>query len=234
MKRVLLSLAIAFVAVCAAQAQDQKECCKKECCKKECCKAEKKEKVTVVKIEDNNIFSQCFKDIDTNGDGIVDCCEAKKATFLSLERGGRSNVITNYDFLKYFPNLTALGLGNTPLEVVDLHNQTKLEKLHVGNALFLKKVIVGGEKAPEISGEQPDREAIVVEFYVEDPVARQLFQDGYQYVEPVKMDCDTYYVVSKEPGVYGLWHNGKLEVPCQYGYDKLKSNYAVVQEISNH
>ena len=163
MKRVLLSLAIAFVAVCAAQAQDQKECCKKECCK-----AEKKEKVTVVKIEDNNIFSQCFKDIDTNGDGIVDCCEAKKATFLSLERGGRSNVITNYDFLKYFPNLTALGLG-----VVDLHNQTKLEKLHVGNALFLKKVIVGGEKAPEISGEQPDREAIVVEFYVEDPVARQ-------------------------------------------------------------
>ena len=173
MKRVLLSLAIAFVAVCAAQAQDQKECCKKECCKKECCKAEKKEKVTVVKIEDNNIFSQCFKDIDTNGDGIVDCCEAKKATFLSLERGGRSNVITNYDFLKYFPNLTALGLGNTPLEVVDLHNQTKLEKLHVGNALFLKKVIVGGEKAPEISGEQPDREAIVVEFYVEDPVARQ-------------------------------------------------------------
>ena len=51
MKRVLLSLAIAFVAVCAAQAQDQKECCKKECCKKECCKAEKKEKVTVVKIE---------------------------------------------------------------------------------------------------------------------------------------------------------------------------------------
>ena len=173
MKRVLLSLAIAFVAVCAAQAQDQKECCKKEYCKKECCKAEKKEKVTVVKIEDNNIFSQCFKDIDTNGDGIVDCCEAKKATFLSLERGGRSNVITNYDFLKYFPNLTALGLGNTPLEVVDLHNQTKLEKLHVGNALFLKKVIVGGEKAPEISGEQPDREAIVVEFYVEDPVARQ-------------------------------------------------------------
>lgn len=168
MKRVLLSLAIAFVAVCAAQAQE-----KKECCKKECCKAEKKEKVTVVKIEDDNIFSQCFKDIDTNGDGIVDCCEAKKATFLSLERGGRSNVITNYDFLKYFPNLTALGLGNTPLEVVDLHNQTKLEKLHVGNALFLKKVIVGGEKAPEISGEQPDREAIVVEFYVEDPVARQ-------------------------------------------------------------
>ncbi len=149
MKRFILSLAIAFVAIGAAQAQEHK-CCDKE--KKECCKAEKKEKVTVVKIEDNNIFSQCFKDIDTNGDGIVDCCEAKKATYLSLERGGRSNVIDNYDFLKYFPNLTALGVGTTPVEEIDLRNQTKLEKLHVGNASWLKKIILAEGCKPEISG----------------------------------------------------------------------------------
>ena len=149
MKRFILSLAIAFVAIGAAQAQEHK-CCDKE--KKECCKAEKKEKVTVVKIEDNNIFSQCFKDIDTNGDGIVDCCEAKKATYLSLERGGRSNVIDNYDFLKYFPNLTALGVGTTPVEEIDLRNQTKLEKLHVGNASWLKKIILAKGCKPEISG----------------------------------------------------------------------------------
>ena len=90
MKRIILSLAVAFVTIGAAQAQDQK-CCNTE--KKECCKAQKKEKTTVVKIEDHNIFSQCFKDIDTNGDGIVDCCEAQKATYLSLERGGRSKVV---------------------------------------------------------------------------------------------------------------------------------------------
>jgi hypothetical protein len=149
MKRFILSLAIAFVAIGAAQAQEHK-CCDKE--KKECCKAEKKENVTVVKIEDNNIFSQCFKDIDTNGDGIVDCCEAKKATYLSLERGGRSNVIDNYDFLKYFPNLTALGVGTTPVEEIDLRNQTKLEKLHVGNASWLKKIILAEGCKPEISG----------------------------------------------------------------------------------
>ena len=149
MKRIFLSLAVAFVTIGAAQAQEHK-CCSTE--NKECCKAEKKEKVTVVKIEDNNIFSQCFKDIDANGDGIVDCCEAQKATFLSLERGGRSNVIDKYDFLKYFPNLTALGVGTTPVEEIDLRNQTKLEKLHVGNASWLKKIILAEGCKPEISG----------------------------------------------------------------------------------
>ena len=143
MKRLILSLSVVLMAGVSVQAQEQKECCK----------AEKKEKVTVVKIEENNIFSQCFKDIDTNGDGIVDCCEAKKATFLSLERGGRSNVITNYDFLKFFPNLTALGVGTTPLEVIDLHKQKKLEKLNVSNASELKKIILAEGCKPEISGQ---------------------------------------------------------------------------------
>ena len=176
MKRIILSLAIALMAGVSAQAQ--------------CCKSEKKEKVTVVNIEDNNIFSQCFKNLDTNNDGVVDCCEAKKATFLSLERGGRSNVIDNYDFLKYFPNLTALGLGNTPLEIVDLHYQEKLEKLHVGNAAWLKKVIVGGDKAPEISGVSPDRDPVQVIFYkeyaftVSEPVELVPFAD-----EDVKEFC---------------------------------------------
>lgn len=149
MKRIILSLAIAFVAVGAALAQEQK-CCKAE--KKECCKAEQKEKATVVKIEDNSIFSQCFKGIDTNGDGIVDCCEAKAATFLSLERGGRSNVIDNYDFLKYFPNLTALGVGTTTVEQLDLSRQKKLEKLNVSNASWLKKIILAEGCKPEVSG----------------------------------------------------------------------------------
>jgi hypothetical protein len=44
-------------------------------------------------------------------------------------------------------------------------------------------------------------------------------------VEPVTQDGETFYIVSKEMGVYGLWHNGKLEVPCSYNYDVLKENY---------
>lgn len=142
MKRLILSLSVVLMAGVSVQAQEQKECCK----------SENKEKVTVVKIEGNNIFSQCFKDIDTNGDGIVDCCEAKKATFLSLERGGRSNVVDSYDFLKFFPNLTALGAGTTTVEVLDLSNLKKLEKLHVGNAAWLKKVILAEGCKPEITG----------------------------------------------------------------------------------
>ena len=146
MKSLILSLIIALTAGVSAHAQSNNKGEQQAKCQKS------KENVTVVKIEDNNIFSQCFKDIDTNGDGIVDCCEAKEATFLSLERGGRSNVIDNYDFLKYFPNLTAFGVGNTPLEEIDLHNLKKLEKLHVGNAAWLKKVILAEGCKVEITG----------------------------------------------------------------------------------
>lgn len=145
MKRLILSLVIAVIAGISAQAQCSQGGQQKKC-------QESKENVTVVKIEHNNIFSQCFIDIDTNGDGIVDCREAKEATFLSLERGGRSNVIDNYDFLKYFPNLTAFGVGTTPAEEIDLHNLRKLEKLHVGNAAWLKKVILAKGCNVEITG----------------------------------------------------------------------------------
>ena len=82
----------------------------------------------------------------------MDCCEAKQATFLSLERGGRSNVIDNYDFLQYFPNLTALGVGTTTVEVIDLSRQKKLEKLNISNASWLKKIILAEGCKPEISG----------------------------------------------------------------------------------
>ena len=184
-----------------------------------------------IKIEEHNMFSQCFAPCDTNGDGVVTYGEAATATMLSLDRGGRLNIIEDYGFLKHFPNLTALALGNTTVEVVDLHHLTKLKLVDVTHALWLKKIIVGGDMAPEITGESHDdpmREAIKVEFYVDDPVVRSLFDEGYNYVEPVRQDGDTYYVVSKETGVYGLWHNGKLEVPCSYNYDVLKQNYFTV------
>lgn len=106
----------------------------------------------IISLKEPSMFSNCFKDFDKNGDGIVDATEAAAATILVLDKGGRSNVIDNYDFLKYFPNLTAFGVGNTPLEEIDLHNLKKLEKLHVGNATWLKKVILAEGCKVEITG----------------------------------------------------------------------------------
>lgn len=189
---------------------------------------------TFIKIEEGNMFSKCFELIDTNGDGIVTYAEAEAATALGLDRGGRLNIIDDYEFLKFFPNLEVLSVGNTTLDEIDIHWLKKLKAVDVTNALWLKKIIVGGTVAPEITGENlsdPSRETVKVEFYVEDPVARNLFQEGYQYVEPVKQDGETFYVVSKNDvgGPYGLWHNGKLEVPCEYNLDVLKQNYFTVK-----
>ena len=187
-----------------------------------------------VKIEEHNMFSQCFVPCDTNGDGIVTYGEATAATMLSLEKGGRMNIIEDYSFLKYFPNLVALSVGNTTLEVIDMHYLKKLRIVNVTNALWLKKIIVGGDFAPEITGENvedPNRESVKVEFWVEDSVARELLHSGYDYVEPIKQDGQTFYVVGKSAidGPYGLWHNGKLEVPCEYSLEAIKENYFTVQ-----
>ena len=152
---------------------------------------------TFIKIEDDNMFSKCFELIDTNGDGIVTYAEAEAATALGLDRGGRLNIIDDYEFLKYFPNLEALSVGNTTLDEIDIHWLKKLKAVDVTNALWLKKIIVGGTVAPEITGENPTdltREAVKVEFWVEDPVARDLLHNGYDYVEPVTQDGETFYI----------------------------------------
>lgn len=122
---------------------------------------------TFIKIEEHNMFSQCFAPCDTNNDGIVTYAEAAAATRLGLDRGGRLNIIEDYTFLKYFPNLEALSVGNTTLEVIDMHCLTKLKVVNVTNALWLKKIIVGGENIPEITGEDPNdatRKPVKVEF----------------------------------------------------------------------
>ena len=82
---------------------------------------------TFIKIEDDNMFSKCFELIDTNGDGIVTYAEAEAATALGLDRGGRLNIIDDYEFLKYFPNLEALSVGNTTLDEIDIHWLKKLK-----------------------------------------------------------------------------------------------------------
>lgn len=104
----------------------------------------------VITIKDGDIFSQCFKECDTDNNGIVTIAEAEATTMLILEKGGRSNIIENYDFLQYFPNLITLSIGNTPVESINLVKQDKLQRLALVNALFLKEVKLAKGCKPEI------------------------------------------------------------------------------------
>lgn len=183
MKRNMLIMAFAMTGMVSVQAQKANE--------------------TFIKIEDHDMFSQCFSTCDTNGDGIVTYAEAAAATMLSLEKGGRLNIIENYDFLKYFPNLEALSVGNTTQEIIDMHYQKNLKLVNVTNALWLKTIIVGGEVAPEITGvpdNDPTRAAVNVMFYVEKPDVPFKFKDDgiKDFCLRNKVDADKDGVISKE------------------------------------
>ena len=52
-----------------------------------CSKTQKTDDV-VIRIIDEDMFSQCFTDCDTDGDGIVTKAEAEDAKILVLDRGG--------------------------------------------------------------------------------------------------------------------------------------------------
>ena len=212
MKRVALLLTVILTVTLSMMAQNIKE----------------PDSDCIISMKEFSIFSNCFKDIDTNGDGIVDAAEAKAATILVLDRGGRSNIINNYDFLKHFPNLKAFSVGTTTAEVIDLHRLTKLEKLNLTNATFLQKIILAQGCQPEIIN--PEGKArIDIEYYVEDATVRKLLEE-YSYCEKVEQDGDVCYIVSKEYGKYGIWHNGKLEVPCQYELEELRNKYFTVSQ----
>ena len=183
MKRNMLIMAFAMTGMVSVQAQEAND--------------------TFIKIEDPDMFSQCFTTCDTNNDGIVTYAEAAAATMLSLEKGGRLNIIEDYAFLKYFPNLEALSVGNTTLEIIDMHYLTKLKLVNVTNALWLKTIIVGGEVAPEITGvpaNDPTRAAVNVMFYVEKPDVPFKFKDDgiKDFCLRNKVDVDKDGVISKE------------------------------------
>lgn len=183
MKRNMLIMAFAMTGMVSVQAQEAND--------------------TFIKIEDHDMFSQCFATCDINNDGIVTYAEAAAATMLSLEKGGRLNIIEDYAFLKYFPNLEALSVGNTTLEIIDMHYLTKLKLVNVTNALWLKTIIVGGEVAPEITGvpdNDPTRAAVNVMFYVEKPDVPFKFKDDgiKDFCLRNKVDADKDGVISKE------------------------------------
>ncbi|MBP5562050.1 MAG: hypothetical protein J6X70_09700 [Muribaculaceae bacterium] len=88
----------------------------------------------------NAAFAHCFIPCDTDCDGIVTHAEAAATTELRLGYGGRKNIIGSYDFLKYFPNLVHLDVGNTPLEEIDLSRNPKLEDVDLRLAIRCKRI----------------------------------------------------------------------------------------------
>lgn len=67
-----------------------------------------------------------------------------------------------------------------------------------------------------------------VQAQVADETARALLKE-YSYCEKIEQDGGVYYIVSKGYENYGIWHNGKLEVPCQYSLEDLKNKYFTVE-----
>ena len=96
----------------------------------------------VIRITDEDLFSQCFVDCDADSDGIVTIAEAENVKLLALDKGGRLNIIEDYTFLQFFPNLEALSVGNTPLEIIDLSANPLLKQLNLQNALWIKTLIL--------------------------------------------------------------------------------------------
>ena len=95
-------------------------------------------------------FARCFTPCDINQDGIVTYAEAAQATELHLGYGGRKNIIGNFDFLKYFPNLVVLEVGNATVEELDLTMMPKLEELDLRLALWMKHVTLAKRCCPRI------------------------------------------------------------------------------------
>lgn len=101
-------------------------------------------------ITDDNVFSRCFTKCDLNGDNKVSYAEAAMATTLHLDYGGRMNIIGNYSFLQFFPNLTHLSIGNTPNESIDLSGNPKLEVIDLRGGLWITEVTLAMGCNPQI------------------------------------------------------------------------------------
>ena len=114
-----------------------------------CSKTQKADEA-VIRITDEDMFSQCFTICDTDSDGIVTVAEAEAAKVLILDKGGRLNIIEDYAFLRSFPNLEALSVGNTTLETIDLSGNPHLKQLNLQNALWVSKIILAPDCNPEI------------------------------------------------------------------------------------
>lgn len=182
-------------------------------------------------IEEHKMFTRCFAPCDTNGDGIVTYLEAAKTETLGLDLGGRMNIITDYTFLKHFRNLKNLSVGNTTVTTLDLTNQPKLEQLNLTNALWLEDVTLAAKCQPQVFTPSSG-----IKVNIHEAVHPKELPEEYAYWEAVDMpgEDSPFYVVSKDGSKYGLFHAGKLLVPCNYSRDEILYNCftAEVKELN--
>ncbi|MBR6285966.1 MAG: hypothetical protein IKR18_03095 [Bacteroidaceae bacterium] len=179
-----------------------------------------------VKIEDHDMFSRCFAECDSDGDGFVTYEEAAKATKLVLDFGGRLNIIEDFGFLTHFPNLTMLSVGNTSVEHIDLRCCPKLKHLNLTNGLWVKDVTLAVGCSPQIIF--PAGSADVMIHRSDKPCERA----GFSYRERMEHELFPCYLVSTDGKKYGVYNNGKLVVPCQYTKLEALRNWQVMKRAN--
>ena len=132
MKKILLTLTIGFVTICAVQAQEQP---------------------SGIAFQDAGIKDFCLRDkhIDANKDGMIAQDEADAAIKLSLMNfKSFMRNIKSYDDLMYFPNLEYFHAGYTYAETIDLSYCPKLKELDLSDCRMLKVIILAKGCKPEI------------------------------------------------------------------------------------
>lgn len=113
-------------------------------------------------ISEEDIYSRKFAQCDLDEDGKVTFGELSQMTKLVFP-AGKMNILGNVDFLQYCPELTALYIGDTAVETIDLSNNPKLEKVALPGAMFLKTIILAKGCNPQI--EYPNKlKKVTLEF----------------------------------------------------------------------
>ena len=165
---------------------------------------------TFIKIQDSNMFSRCFADCDADGNGIVTYVEAEATTKLMLDKGGRENVIDDYGFLKCFPNLMELSVGNTTVESIDLRCCPKLERLNLTNGLWIRDVTQALGCNPQITFPAGNADIVIHRSDM------KCESETFFYSERLEHELFPCYLVSADGEKFGIYNNNSLVVPCKY------------------
>ena len=165
---------------------------------------------TFIKIQDSNMFSRCFADCDADGNGIVTDVEAEAAAKLMLDKGGRENVIDDYGFLKCFPNIAELSVGNTTVESIDLRCCPKLERLNLTNGLWIRDVTLALGCNPQITFPAGNADIVIHRSDM------KCESESFFYSERLEHELFPCYLVSTDGEKFGIYNNNSLVVPCKY------------------
>ncbi len=190
MRKALIIIAVAVAGAMAARAQDGN--------------------AAFIKIQNDNVFSSCFADCDADGNGVVTYAEAEATTKLMLDKGGRENVIDDYGFLKCFPNITELSVGNTAVESIDLRCCPKLERLNLSSGLWIKDVTLATGCNPQITFPVGNADIVIHRSDV------RCESETFFYSERLEHELFPCYLVSTDGEKFGIYNNNSLVVPCSY------------------